>query len=128
MPVARATPNHPGTYRDRLLCKQLTGIDSRSFVNSYTVLRPGVSLYTPENYTLQAKSEKCRAAPQRFEPGPSANRADALTAVISCSSHPQRRKHDIFQTRLHLLLQRVGFGSVKRDTWSVNYLKLKNLK
>ena len=35
--------------------------------------------------------------------GPSANRADALTTSLWCSSHPHRRKHDISPTYMHLL-------------------------
>ena len=52
-------------------------------------------------FTLQAKLEKCQAAPLEFEP--SAYRADALTTALWCSSHPQQRKHDISPTCLHLL-------------------------
>ena len=36
--------------------------DSRSSVNFCRVLRPGISLYTPENYTLQAKLENVNLA------------------------------------------------------------------
>ena len=43
--------------------------DSRSFVNFKSVLRPRVLLYTPENYSFQAKLEICQAAPPGFEPG-----------------------------------------------------------
>ena len=53
--------------------------------------------------TLQAKLEKCQAAPPGFEPGSSAYRADALVAALWCSFYPQRRKHDISPTCLHLL-------------------------
>ena len=35
-------------------------------INLNRVLRPRVSLYPPENYTSQAKLEKCQAAPQEI--------------------------------------------------------------
>ena len=39
------------------------------FFSNLRVLRSHASLYTPENYSLQAKLEKCQAAPPGLEPG-----------------------------------------------------------
>ena len=40
------------------LLLRMVETDSRSIFQIYRVLRPCVSLYTPENYTLQSKCEK----------------------------------------------------------------------
>ena len=77
--------------------------DFRSSMYMYRVLRPCVSLYTPENYTLQAKLKNVKPHHRDSNQGPSAYRADVLTAALWCSSHPQRRKHDISLTCFHLL-------------------------
>ena len=59
--------------------------------------------FTLPKIHLQAKLENCEAAPPGFEPEPYAYLADALTTALWCSCHPQRRKHDISSTYLHLL-------------------------
>ena len=45
---------------------QIEGNWPRSFVNLCRVLRLRVSLYTPENYSLQGELEKSQAAPQAW--------------------------------------------------------------
>ena len=48
-------------------------------------------------FTLQAKLKNVKPHHRDSNQGPSAYRADALTTAPWCCSHPQRRKHDIFQ-------------------------------
>ena len=54
--------------------------------------------------------------------GPSAYRADALSAVLRCSSHSQWHKHDISLTCLHLLAIHITQVGLRPQTIPVHYL------
>ena len=77
------------------------------YIIYYRILRPHVLLYTPEKLHFASQLGKCQAAPLRFhQPG-----------TICSSAHPQRRKHDISPTSLHLL----ATHTTQVGPWHTNY-------
>ena len=68
--------------------------------------------FTLPKYTLQVKLKNVQPYHWDSNHGLSAHRVDELTTALWCSSHPQRRNHDISSTCLHLLAThttQVGF-------------------
>ena len=109
------------------LLKRLGGFVKRTYKKCILRgLRPCVSLiYTPDNSLSKPNWKNVKLHHRDSNQGHSAYWADALTTAVWCSSYPQRRKHEISPTCLHLLATHTTQLYLRPQTIKVNFQRCK---